>query len=321
MRIVSGPGECPIIRICVHMKKTIKLGFIGLDTSHVTAFAQILHDEKDPWYLPGGKVVVAYPGGSQDWELSCSRVAGFTNELRDRFGVEIVSSITEVSERCDAILIESVDGRVHLEQFRKVVGSGKPIFIDKPLTVSWPEARTIASLASEHKVPVMTGSALRFSESVTGVFASKDKGAIIGADVFGPMALESTQPGLFWYGIHTVEMLYAIMGQGCESVASICNVDHDVIIGTWKDGRMGVIRGNRKGNNEFGGWVHREGGSQCINVSADAKPFYRCLLERVVDFFDSGIPAVSLAESLEVIAFIEAANASRGSGRSVELPR
>lgn len=301
------------------MKKTIRLGLIGLDTSHVTAFTQILHDEKDPWHLPGGKVVVAYPGGSPDWKLSYSRVEGFTDELRNRFGVEIVSSVSEVPERCDAILIESVDGRVHLEQFRKVAACGKPIFIDKPLTVSWQDARAIVDLASEKGVSVMTASALRFSESVMAVLANVDKGAIIGADIFGPMAFESTQPGLFWYGIHTVEMLFAIMGRGCERVASICNDDHDVIIGTWTDGRIGVIRGNRKGNNEFGGWVHREVGSQCINVSADSKPFYRCLLERVMDFFDSGIPAVSLAESLEVIAFIEAANASRGSGRSVEL--
>lgn len=303
------------------MKKTIKLGLIGLDTSHVTAFTQILHDEKDPWYLPGGKVTVAYPGGSPDWELSHARIEGFTRELQDRFGVEIVSSIDEVSERCDAILIESVDGRVHLEQFRKVAGCGKPVFIDKPLAVSWQDARTIADIASKNGVPVMTASALRFSESVTRVLTSEDKGAIIGADVFGPMAFESTQPGLFWYGIHTVEMLFAIMGQGCERVVSICNDDHDAIVGTWKDGRIGVVRGNRRGNNEFGGWVHREGGSQCINVSADSKPFYRGLLERVMDFLFSGKPAVSLSESLEVIAFIEAANASRGSGRSVELPR
>ena len=303
------------------MKKTIRLGLIGLDTSHVSAFTQILHDEKDPWYLPGGKVVVAYPGGSPDWVLSHSRVEGFTQELRGNFGVEIVPSISEVPDRCDAILIESVDGRVHLEQFREVAGRGKPIFIDKPLAVSWQEARAIADLASENGVPVMTASALRFSESVTRSIAMDGKGAIIGADVFGPMALESTQPGLFWYGIHTVEMLFAVMGQGCERVTSICNEDHDLIVGTWKDGRVGVVRGNRKGNNEFGGWVHRDSGSQFIDVSADDKPFYRSLLEQVMAFFESRIPAVPLSESLEVIAFIEAANASRSGGRSVDLPR
>lgn len=301
------------------MTSKLKLGMIGLDTSHATAFAELLSNEGHRYHVPGGTVIAAYPGGSDDFELSRSRVQGFTEELRQKYGVQIVDSPEETAEQCDAILLESVDGRVHLEQFRRIVRYRKPVFIDKPFTVNAGEALEIIRLAEANGVPVMSSSALRFAEGVKQAAADDEAGPIIGTDCYGPMELQPTQPGLFWYGIHSVEMLYTFMGLGCVSVMAATTAHHDVVTGIWEDGRIGTVRGSRCGNMTFGATVHREKGSRPVDVYAHDKPYYASLLEQIMAFFRTGRSPVALSETWEIIRFIEAANESRSSGKAVRL--
>src|SRR5258708_29175925 len=111
----------------------IRIGIIGTDTSHVTAFTQILNDPSAPDHVAGTHVVAAYKGGSSDIEDSRSRVDKFATELQDKWHVKIVASIEELCSQVDAVLLESLDGRVHLAQLRPVLAAHKPVFIDKPL--------------------------------------------------------------------------------------------------------------------------------------------------------------------------------------------
>ncbi len=301
------------------MPKAPKIGIIGLDTSHVVAFTELLNSSNHPYHVPDAKVVVAFPGGSPDFELSCSRVSGFTEKLRDQFGVRIVDSPQAVAEECDLVLLESVDGRAHLEQFRQIARFGKPTFIDKPFAVSSSDSRQMIDLARKYGVHFMSCSALRYAEGLTQALSDETNGAVIGADFYGPMALEATQPGLFWYGIHTVEMLFATLGRGCTQVTATTNHDHDLIVGVWSDGRMGTGRGNRKGNGAFGGVIPRENGSQFVDVYSNPKPYYASLVEQIMKMFKTGNPPLDAAETLEIVLFIEAANTSRATGEKVLL--
>lgn len=301
------------------MSNALKIGIIGLDTSHVTAFTKLLNEPDNAYHVAGGKVVVAFPGGSPDMELSISRVEGFTNTLRDELGVTIVDSVEAVAEQSDAILLESVDGRVHLEQFAKIAPYGKPVFIDKPLAVTSEDAKQIAELAKKHNIPVMSSSALRYAEGLTTVLSDAGKGAVIGIDAFGPMALIPTQPGYFWYGIHTVEMVFATLGKDCVDVTVTSNDDHDLIVGRWADGRIATMRGNRKGNNTFGAVVHREKGSQFVDVYAHPKPYYASMLEPIMAMFKGESAAIDFEDTVRLVRFIEAANESRETGKTVAL--
>lgn len=296
---------------------TINIGMIGLDTSHVVAFTKLLNQPEHDYYVPGGKVTTAFPGGSDDFELSISRVEGYTRELQQDFGVKMVESPEQVAENCDAILLESVDGRVHLEQFAKIAPYGKPVFIDKPLAVSTADALEIVRLSEQHHAPVMSSSALRYAEPLVEAIVEKEN--IIGADTFGPINFVSTQPGYFWYGIHAVEMLFAAMGSGCKRVNTVVSDDHDIIIGEWVDGRIGVVRGNQLGNNSFGAVIHRQQGSRTVEITAESKPFYASHLEKIMAFFQTGTPAVSEEKTLQIIRFIEAANRSKETGKSITL--
>ncbi|MDO3679638.1 Gfo/Idh/MocA family protein [Paenibacillus ehimensis] len=300
------------------METTLRIGIIGLDTSHVTAFTKLLNDSSDANHVPGGRVIAAYPGGSADFPLSIDRVGGFTQELQEQYDVSIMETPEAVAESVDALLLESADGRVHLEQFRAIAPYGKPVFIDKPLALSSQEAYEIAELAQQYDIPVMSTSALRYSEGLAGALAEAD-GAITGADAFGPMHFEPTQPGYYWYGIHTAELLYRAMGAGCREVSVTATDDFDVLTGVWQDGRIGTVRGSRRPGQSFSATLHTDRGPRLVDVSKDGRPFYASLLVEVMKMFKSGVPGIPLTETLEIIRFLEAANESRGTGRRVKL--
>lgn len=292
---------------------------VGLDTSHVPAFTALLNESSHEYHVPGGRVVAAFPGGSPDFDLSANRVGPFTEELREKQGVEIVDTVSALRGKCDAIMLESIDGRVHLPQFREVAEWGVPVFIDKPLTVSRNEAQEIAKIAAEKNIRVTSASALRFAENFQKAIALAGDGPVTGGDFFGPMHFVDKCPGFFWYGIHSVEMLFAAMGTGCREVLTVREEKHDVLVGRWSDGRLATVRGNRTGSNGFGGVVHCSSQSVCFDVTAGKKPYYASLLEKVIPFFGGEGEVVAPAEMVEVIAFLEAANRSTVSGQWVEI--
>jgi len=294
--------------------KTLNIGMVGLDTSHAVAFTRLLHDASHPHHVPGGRVVCAWPGGSPDFELSYSRVGRFTREMEEEFGVRIVDTPEQVAERCDAVMLEAADGRTHLELFRRIAPCGKPVFIDKPLAVTARDAEEIMRLAERYGVPVMSCSALRFTDGLVPAASAEGDAHVTGADVFGPMPFSPPTPGYFWYGIHAAEMLFAILGAGCDRVSAVGVGDHDLIVGTWADGRIGTVRGNRAGQNAFGALIHRADRVLFVEPPADLMPLYAGLLRRVLELFRTGRPEVDARETLGIIRFLEAANESRKSG-------
>jgi predicted dehydrogenase len=300
-------------------KPPLIIGMIGLDTSHSTAFTKLLNEPDNEYYVPGGKVTYAFPGGSPDFEMSYSRIERFTSTLRDEYGVQLLNSPAEVAERSDAILLTSVDGRVHLEQFRQIAPYGKPVFIDKPFAVSTEEAKEMMLLAAEYNVPMMSSSSLRYAQALVDALSTGTDDAVIGADCYGPAELQPTQPGLFWYGIHAAEMLYRILGKGCVQVTAATNESHELVVGVWEDGRIGTIRGNRLGNKTYGAMIHRSQESEFVDFNKHPKPKYAGLVEAAIAMFQTGSPSIDPDETVEIIRFLEAANESRATGKTVRL--
>ena len=302
------------------MNTPLKLGIIGLDTSHVLVFSDTFNNPASKQALKGARVTVAWPGGSPDIESSISRVPGYTAELRDKFGVTIVDSPEAVAQACDAILLTSLDGRTHPGQFARIAPFGKPVFMDKPFAVSTADARQMFATAQKHGVRLFSSSSLRFTEALVKVVTPATKAQVVGADFCGAAAHEKTNPGLFWYGIHAVEMLYTTMGRGCRSVCCVSNANHDLATGVWADGRIGTVRGTRTGNYEMHGIVHFEKNSVPVNIQTQVKPFYASLTEAFLAFFQGGATPIDPEETIEIIRFNEAANESSAhGGKEVKL--
>src|SRR5215468_9211416 len=302
----------PPVRQTTAQTQEIKVGIIGLDTSHVTAFTKLLNDKSDPSHVPGARVVAAFKGGSPDVESSRTRIDRFTAELKDKWGVEIVDSIEELCKKVDAVLLESVDGRPHLNQARPVFAAKKRVFIDKPFAASYADAREIVRMSRESGTPFFSSSSLRFADDLQAMKRDEKLGALIGAFTYGPAPTEPHHPDLFWYGIHAVEMLYTLMGRGCESVTRVHADGVDVISGKWKDGRVGTMRGIRDGKQDYGAIAF--GAKSNLATPASMKSDYRNLLVEIVKFFQTGAPPVPPEETLEIMAFMEAADLSKARG-------
>ncbi|MGA2987464.1 MAG: Gfo/Idh/MocA family oxidoreductase [Terriglobia bacterium] len=286
----------------------IKVGIIGLDTSHVIAFTKALNDPSDKDHVAGLRVVAAYKGGSPDVEESWKRVDQYTAELRDKWKIEIVDDIPTLCSKVDAVLLESVDGRPHLEQVRPVFAAHKPVFIDKPLAGSYKDAKEIAELGQAAGVPWFTASSLRFWRETERLKNPEGIGHVLAFDVLGPTIREPHEPSLFNYGDHAIEMLYQLMGPGCESVTMQTSGNQDVVVGKWKDGRLGVMRGFSSGLYAFSITVYGDKGV----LHSEGKPEgYGPLLVQIAKFFQTRVAPVDPNESLEVLAFMEAADLSR----------
>ena len=291
----------------------LKLGIIGLDTSHVVAFTKILNDPTNKSHVKGAKVVGAFKGGSEDIESSFSRIDKFTQTLTDEFGVKLYCTIPELCENVDAILLESVDGRPHLDQARQVIEAGKILYIDKPLAGTFADAVEIFRLAKKHNVPVFSSSSLRWGKNSQAV-RNGSIGTVTHCETYSPCNLEPHHPDLFWYGIHGVESLFTVMGTGCKTVKRGTTEDGKIMVtGTWEGGRIGIFREGRG----YGGNAKGTKGEAAVG-SYDG---YAPMVADIVKFFQTKEPPVSARETLEIYAFMEAADESkRQGGKEVNLP-
>lgn len=285
-------------------EKTIRLGLIGLDTSHVIAFTKLINDPKKNF---GCKVVAGFPGGSPDVQSSWSRVEKYTKQLREQHGLEIVDSIEELCQKVDAVLLESVDGRPHLKQVIPVIKAKLPVFIDKPMAGNLPDVLEIFRLARQNNVPCFSSSSLRYSPGIAAMRNNKDIGDIVGCEAFSPCSLEEHHPDLYWYGVHGVEILFTIMGPGCQSVSRTQTKDTDLVVGIWGDGRIGTFRGKRSGKRSYGAYVY---GTKGIGPSGGYGG-YEPLVNEIVKFFKTGKAPVPPEETIEIFAFMSAADESK----------
>jgi predicted dehydrogenase len=286
----------------------LRAGIVGCDTSHVIAFTDLINDPKASGALAKVEVTVAYPGGSPDLPASRDRLPGYVSQLQAK-GIKIVDTLEELIDQSDAVLLESVDGRVHLKQF-KAIAKGKPVFIDKPAAASLADLLTIFKIADDTSTPVFTSSSLRFTEGVSEAVADKSYDKMIGCETTGPMSLEPHHPDLFWYGIHGVEPLFTIMGPGCESVSRVDSDLASLTIGKWNDGRIGCYRGVLGGGGPYAftvygtkGILHRSGFSG-----------YGPAMVATCDFFITRKPPVNREDMIEIYAFMEAADESKQQG-------
>ena len=291
--------------------KALRAGIIGLDTSHAEAFTKTLNKNPPAPGAEGCRIVAAYPKGSPDIKSSVDRVPAYTLALK-KLDVEIVDSIDELLKRVDVVFLETNDGRPHLEQVLPCLKAGKPVFIDKPIAGSLADAIAIFDAAKKYRVPVFSSSSLRFGKNTLAARGGA-LGKISRCETSSPAALEPTHPDLFWYGIHGVESLFTVMGTGCQSVARGTTAEGKIeVTGQWSDGRVGIFR---EGSGYQGTATGDKGEGPVGSYDG-----YDPLVFAIVQFFQTGVVPVTPEETLEIYAFMEAADESkRQNGASVTL--
>lgn len=310
----SVQSQSPAINATATEAPKIRVGLIGLDTSHAGAFTKIIREAPATSPISKLTVVAAFPGGSQDLPASADRVEGYTKDLL-ALGVQMTSSVEELVENVDAVVLTSVDGRTHLSQALPVFRAKKRMFIDKPLAADLTDALAIERLGKTHESLWFTASSLRFTPTIWR-YRTNTQRKILGAHAWSPCALEPHHTDLTWYGIHGVEALFTAMGTGCEEVSRTKTEGADVVVGRWAEGRIGVFRGIRSGTQGYGLTVF---GADFIESDAKYEG-YEPLVAQIATFFAGGDLPVSNAESLEMMAFMQAAQeSSQKGGQPVQI--
>jgi len=289
----------------------VPIGVIGMDTSHSVAFSKYINSREN-----GFKVVAAYTTVSKDIPSSYERVDQFTEELRQE-GLQIVNSIELLLESCDCILLETNDGRLHLEQAEEVFKSGKRVFIDKPVAASIEDVKAIYKMAQDSGIATFSSSGTRYMSKAQAV-RNGSIGEILGADTYSPVSYEPSHSDLYWYGIHGVELLFTVMKTGCLRVRRTRTAMHDTVIGEWENGGIGTFRGLLEGNKGYGGQAFGTEGLMDLGSWEGYDP----LIEAILQYFRTGEPPVTPAETLEIYAFMEAAKiSSENNGGWIDLDR
>ncbi len=286
----------------------LRLGIIGVDTSHAVEFTKVLNDPANTNHVAGARVVAAFKGGSPDIPASFKKVETNAVVMRDKYGVKICDTIEQVCAESDAVLIESVDGRTHLAQVKLVIAAKKPFFIDKPLAANLTDALEIIRLTKAAGFQLFTASSLRYGKNTQAV-RQGSLGRVLSAETFSPAHLEPTNPNLYWYGIHGCESLFTVMGTGCESVSQRTTPDGRIeVTGTWKGGRTGIFReAEPKAKVQYGGTAKGEKGESPVG----AYDGYAPLVVEIVKFFQTGKSPVPTEETIELFAFMSAAEESK----------
>jgi predicted dehydrogenase len=296
----------------LNVEKGKRIGVIGLDTSHSEVFTKLIN-QGGPEML-GYKVVAAYPHGSKDIESALKMKPAITKAVQE-LGVEIVDSIEKLLEKVDVVLLETNDGRPHLEQALPVFKAGKRVFIDKPLAATLSETEAIFKAAAQYNTPVFTSSALRFDQNVQKV-VDGSIGRVTGADVYTPATIDKNHLDLAWYAIHGVEMLFTVMGSGCKQVTRTYTDGTDMVVGVWEDNRIGTVRAIRTGAADIAGTAFGEKGIAALGPFSTYAP----LIKQIITFFETGKSPVSAEQTIEIFKFIDGAQQSRKKGgKTVKL--
>ena len=288
--------------------KDVKIGLIGLDTSHSPAFTKIVNDTTNP-KMQGFKVAFAYPQGSTKIESSASRIPQYTTEIKE-LGVQVLDTLQGLIDASDVVMLMTNDGTVHLEQILPVLKARKPVFVDKPVAARLGDVLKIYNAVRQYGVPMFSSSPLRYLEGAQKIRYQEAVGKVLGADAYSPQKIEPSHTDLYWYGIHGVEILYTMMGTGCEFVRRITEKEQDMVIGKWRDGRIGTYKGDLQTRQYYGGTAYGTTGVLSVgNFSG-----YQNLVEVVIQFFRDGKPPVEAEETIELYTFMEAADVSKKKG-------
>jgi len=266
-----------------------RIGIIGLDTSHVVAFTTVFNkgpkNPADAAKFAGFRVTAAFAQGSKDIPESTVHVPDYTAKLQ-AMGVQVYDSIDKLCADVDFVMLESNDGRVHLEQILPVLKAGKTVYIDKPIAGSLADVIRIQEAAKKSGAIYFCSSSLRYAASTQAV-AQGSVGKVKTAYTTSPASLEPHHPDLYWYGVHGCESLYTVMGTGCISVKRDKSAAGLIqVTGNWGNGRVGIYReADRKAKGgPYGGKAIGDKGE------ADIGKFdgYEVLLEAVVKMFRTG---------------------------------
>ncbi len=288
-------------------QKTLQLGVIGVDSSHLAEFSRrintLFKDRQTRCHVTQMWTDGRHDMPDDDVETWRLRARGH--------GVVDADDLDAMLDAVDGVMVLTVNGARHLDHAAPALRRGLPTYIDKPLTCDLAEARTLLALSREHEARCYSASSLRFADEVAAI-DREALGDLVAIDAYGPGELNDAMPRLFHYGVHTIEMVDAIWGRGVRRVRAHITEPRDHVELEYHDGRYARLRMERVGAYDFGATLH--GTESVASFRVDFSEVYNRLVAGMVRFFEGGRAPARLEAIVENIAVMEAAHRSIAHG-------
>ncbi len=226
---------------------------------------------------------------------------------------EVCAKPEECAEGVDAAIIVD-DGSGEQAQYGIApLRQGVPTFIDKPLAMTGRRAQEIAEIARETGTPLMSASSLRF---VPDIIALRDE-----VPELGEINLATTICGneLVYYGIHALEMAYAVLGPGAVSCLNVGQPGRNIVRVRFESGRDLLLMVLERDYMRAGYQINLYGTGGWRTVQPDLTDLYLYLQEQFLAMVRTGKAVVPLEETVEVIATLEAGKRSLTENREVTV--
>ena len=268
----------------------MKLGFIDyyLDEWHANNYPARLRE------LSGGEIEVAYAFAEID-----SPLGGLTtDQWCEKNGVRRIDTIEELVALSDGVVVLSPDNCERHEALCRIpLASGKPCYVDKTFAPTKAAAERIFANAEAHGTPCWSASALRFAAEYQGIDPKQVRAVAAWGPGYGP------RPGFETYSIHMLEPVIMLMAANPTRVLAQQSGDcwYALTI-EFGDGRAASITGFADGS-PFMMNVAAEAGNRVLSVESD---YFGAFLQALARFFQTGVPPVAHAATIDVMAVREA---------------
>lgn len=293
--------------------QNLKVGIIGLDTSHSIEFTRRLQAPDCPpdQKVEGMKVLTClrFPSAFQSEPDQDKR-----QKILEGWRVKVTKNLEETVAGVDVLMLEINDPGLHLEYFQQLVGLGKPIFVDKPPADTVANAKEIGRLAKEKKVKIFSASSLRYTPHLAQIIREQMNPKIVMA--IGPLGIAPKGSSIVWYGVHAVEMLQQVMGLGAKKAFAYQDTLGIMAFLEYSNTRRGLIQ-LTEGDYQYGIMAQDAKTKKFYNV--DTSRLYTDLLNKIRDFFNGAKLLVSWEESVEVQAILNAIDQSVNTGKKVQI--
>lgn len=232
------------------------------------------------------------------WEESPNPDGKNLEEWCKEFGMIPAVSMEEVIEKSDALCVLAPSNpEAHERLSTLALQSGKPLYIDKTFAPDRATAEKFFAIAEKYGTPLMSSSALRYGQELIDAMNTtfaEDKPCFVSTFGGGSTFQE--------YSIHQIEMIVATMGLGAKSVTRVnCSgCSHFQV--DYADGVRGAAM--TYGSFGFSSVLNGKSGSAFL---LQGSQMFENLLDRILEFYTTGISPIDKAETIEVAAIREAA--------------
>jgi predicted dehydrogenase len=282
----------------------IRIGILGTDNSHSVAFSRLFNVKGEEHHIPGAKVVAIFgPDAARNKEVAEQ------GEVPT-----IVKRPTDMLGMIDAAIVDFRHGGLHYKYAEPFIAAGLPTFVDKPFAVSVAHAKRMVDLAKRKRAPITSFSTIRLGPPVDNLKkALAGIGKVRAGIITGPGSSQSEYAGVFFYGVHCVELMLEVFGTKVQSVRA-ADYDGSVIATVgYRDGSVVTLNIVDKARVPFWALAYGSDGEAQYQRGQDF-PSYYYGMKLFLKMIRTGKPPIPYSDLLLCVRVMDAIQKSMDAG-------